>query len=51
MNTQEKNSDIEILEKIKKCRNLKNLSQAQVAAVIGISQAAYAKIERRNGIH
>lgn len=48
MNTPEKISNLEILEKIKEKRNQKNLSQAQVAAVIGISQAAYAKIE--NGI-
>jgi transcriptional regulator with XRE-family HTH domain len=34
-----------IQEKIKLCRKQKNLSQAQMAAVIGISQAAYAKIE------
>ncbi len=45
MTTQEKISNIEILEKIKQYRNQKNLSQAQVAAVIGISQAAYAKVE------
>jgi transcriptional regulator with XRE-family HTH domain len=34
-----------IQEKIKLCRKQKNMSQAQMAAVIGISQAAYAKIE------
>lgn len=45
MTTQEKISNIEILEKIKQYRNQKNLSQAQVAAVIGISQPAYAKVE------
>lgn len=45
MNAEKKTSDLEILEKIKQHRNQKNLSQAQVAAVIGISQAAYAKIE------
>ena len=45
MNTEEKISNIEILEKIKQYRNQKNLSQTQMAAVIGISQAAYAKIE------
>jgi transcriptional regulator with XRE-family HTH domain len=32
-------------ERIKQFRKQKNLSQAQVAEVIGISQAAYAKIE------
>jgi len=34
-----------IQEKIKSLRKQKNLSQAQMAAVIGISQAAYAKFE------
>lgn len=35
----------QLLEKIKKCRKQRNLSQAQMASVIKISQAAYAKIE------
>lgn len=36
---------IQILDKLKKLRTGKNLSQSQIAKLIDISQAAYAKIE------
>jgi transcriptional regulator with XRE-family HTH domain len=40
-----------IQEKIKLFRKQKNLSQVQMAAVVGISQAAYAKIESGTTVH
>ena len=36
---------MDISEKIRNLRKIKNLSQAQVAEIVGISQAAYAKID------